>query len=350
MGHANLDNQTPFAVAQLFAIDEEGRPLFVMLVQATYQLIPGQALALAEEQPLPSLAGEPWGEDVATSGYRREPTFAFTKLATDVALVGHAQSARGPVRELSVTFRIGPLGRVLRVSGDRVWARGVSAPVPTKPLVFEQIPLSYTRAFGGWDLSDADVARHTFEPRNPVGLGYRAPKARFVEGTRLPNIEDPDDPLEVYGQVVAPAGVGFISTDWQPRAALAGSYDETWSKRRMPLLPKDFDRAFFNAGSPGLVAKGYLQGNEPVLVEGASKHGRLEFHLPGEFPPNCRVSLARGPDVTPRLALDTVVVDTDRDQLSLLWRGFTVLQRGPHDLRALEVTRAAERDSRHMVG
>lgn len=335
MGHATIENRTPFALETLFLADEEGRPLLVPLVQATYDIVAGRSLALAEKQPPPSLTGERWDPRAEVSSYRGEPAYAFTKPATDVVLIGHAQDPVRRSAELQVTFRVGPVGKVLRVIGDRFWVRSAGAIGATRPMPFDRIPLSYERAFGGWDRSHPDPARHTFEPWNPVGTGFRAPGGQFEEGIQLPNIEDPSHPIQQWGQVVAPAGVGFTSPDWQPRAALAGTYDEAWTKDRMPLLPKDFDRRFFNAASPGLVAPGYLAGDEPVLVDNASPHGRLSFRLPGVRPPRCRVELVRGDDAELEMRLDTVIVDADADRVHLQWRAHLVLRDGPHEVRTI---------------
>jgi hypothetical protein len=338
MGHPTVENVTPFAVELLFLADEEARPLLVPLVLATYDLVASRGLVLAAKQPGPNLTGERWSKDPQAVSFRIEPTYAFTKPATDVVLVGHAQDNRRRAVELDVVFRVGPVGKVLRVIGDRLWVRSAGAISATKPVPFERIPLCYERAFGGWDRSDRDPARHAFEPRNPVGTGFRAPGSHFEEGVHLPNIENPSDLLHQFGQVVTPTGTGFVSPDWHPRAAFAGTYDEAWSKARMPLLPKNFDRRFFNAASPGLIAPGYLAGDEPVLVENASPLGRLSFRLPGIRPPQCRVELARGAsDAEVELRLDTVIVDTDADRVQMLYRGHLALRDGPHDVRTVAV-------------
>ncbi len=337
VGHPEIDNATPFAASLTFGLDESGRPLLVVLVEATYALAAGRSPTLAEEQPPTSLTGELWGEDSSTSSYRIEPAFAFMKPATDVALVGHAHALRGPVTELEVLFRIGSIGRLVRVVGDRFWVRAMGTIGATSPVAFAQMPLGYERAFGGWDRSHADPTHHTFEPRNPIGMGFRAPDGVFEERVPLPNIEDPRDLIRQYGQRAAPAGLGFVSPHWSPRAELAGTFDAAWAKERHPLSPLDFDRRFFNAGSKGLVAAGYLRGDEEVVIENASMLGRLVFRLPNVRPPACRVSLRGLPDREVAMAMDTVVADTDRGVLRLTFRGFTELRGGAHDVRAIHL-------------
>jgi hypothetical protein len=264
-----------------------------------------------------------------------------------VVLLGHAQARHARHRELTVTFRVGPAVKQVRVTGDRVWVRTMGSVRATEPLPFSRMPLCYERAFGGWDRSSPDPASHTFHPRNPVGTGFRSPQSPFEEGLRLPNLEDPADLLTRLGDVVRPAGFGFLSPDWQPRLALAGTFDERWQKERMPLYPADFDRRFFNAGSPGLVTATHLRGDEPVLVENASPLGRLSFRLPGERAPGCRVRLLYGPTVDVQLALDTVIVDTDASRLTILYRGHVALRRGAQDVRSIQLEkRDASRPAR----
>jgi hypothetical protein len=336
MGHPAIENLTPFTFEPLFLANEEMRPLCVPVVKATYEISPNGVLTLAEEQAPLELKGQRW-DDTDESSDRYEPEVAFFKPATDVVLVGHAHAQERNTRELLVALRVGPLQKGVRVIGDRAWFKSMGSISMTKPVPFERIPLRYERAFGGWDRSDPDAARHRFEPRNPVGTGFRSKDGRFEEGVRLPNLEDPAQPLEDWGDTPAPAGFGFIGPHWQPRAAFAGTYDEAWEKSRKPLLPKDFNRKFLNAASPGLIAPGYLRGDEPVVVANATPEGRLSFQLPGTPPPRVLVACHDQPDAWMQLNLDTVIVDTDAMKLFLLWRGHLVLQREPLEVRALRV-------------
>jgi len=332
MSHATIENKTPFAFEAIYLNDEEGRPLLVTVVRATYE-IRGQRLSLAEKQAPVSIAGELYGEDAGTSSYRYEPEIAFYKPATDMVLIGHACAPRGGTSEMDVSFQVGAVGKTVKVVGDRVWVRGGM----TRPQPFERVPLVWERAFGGWDRSVPPDDKAELEPRNPVGTGFRSQRGSFQEGIRLPNLEAPGERLTTYGQVVTPVGFGFTSTSWQPRAALGGSYDATWTKERMPLLPKDFDRRFFSSAAPGLTAKGFLRGDEPVAILGASPLGQISFALPGAAKPRCTVTRAFMPDAEISTELDTIVVNTDDDVVFLTYRGHVVLRDGPHDVKTIRI-------------
>lgn len=327
MGHPTVENRTPFAFAATYLTDEDGRLLVVPIIRATYE-IRGPKLVVAEKQEPVPLGGELWGKGADTSSYKYEPEVAFVKPGTDLVLIGHACAPRRGVTEMDVGFQVGRVGRTARIIGDRVWTHAGM----TRPQPFERMPLLWERAFGGADLTAGTKEKPAFEARNPVGRGYRSPDGAFQEGIYLPNIEDPSQRLASAGDVVTPVGFGFTSANWQPRAALAGTYDDAWMKDRMPLLPKDFDRRFFNAGAPGLVAK-RLVGNEPVSVVGASPLGDVSFSLPGVVPPTCRIWQVPRPDVVVDTQLDTVVVNLDEDRVYLTFRGSYALRNGPHDVK-----------------
>jgi hypothetical protein len=336
MGHPTIDNQTPFAFEPLFLADEELRPLLVPVIKATYVLSSAKNLALAEEQVPVNVPGEFYG-DPDESNYKYEPEVAFIKPATDVVLIGHAHANRAGDTQVDVTLKLGSLEKTARVFGDRTWVKSFGIPTMSDPEPFESIPLMYERAFGGWDRSHENPEKHKFEPRNPVGTGYRHWGGAFEEGMALPNIENPRKLIGAYGDAPPPIGFGFIAPHWQPRAKLAGTYDAVWSQQRMPLLPTDFDRRHLNAASPGLTADGYLKGDESVLLLNATPSGRLSFSLPGVQSPKCRVQLRGRPDQMIETNLDTVIINTDENIVLLLWRGHLALRSGPHDVVSIVV-------------
>ncbi|HEY4184299.1 MAG TPA: DUF2169 domain-containing protein [Polyangia bacterium] len=336
MGHPAIENNTPFAFQALFLVDEEFRPLVVPLVKATFTVAADGRCALAEKQVPPNLEGECWGDDPETSSYKYEPEVAFMKPATDVVLIGHAWAPDTHTTEMRVGLRVGALSKQLLVTGDRVWFRTAGIVSATRPRPFEKIPLVYERAFGGWDRGHADESKHTFEVRNPVGTGYRR-SGGFAEDLHLPNIEDPRSPISGFGDRPAPAGCGFVSPHWQPRAQLAGTFDEAWQEKRAPLLPKDFERRHLNAASPGLVADGYLRGDETVAAVGLTPAGRWHCALPGLPPPPVEIELVGGAVTPLPLNLDTVIIEPDERRVMLLWRGHLALRTGPHDVKRIAV-------------
>jgi hypothetical protein len=335
MGHPAIENNSPFAFEVLFLVDEELRPLVVPVIKGTFDIVSGQCRRAEKQLPV-NVSGESWGEDPETSSYRYEPEVAFFKPATDVVLVGQAHAPRRGTTEMDVRLTVGPLHKHLRVFGDRMWLRAAGTVVTSPPVAFEAMPLVYERAFGGWDRQHADPRHHACDARNTVGTGWGLSLAE--EGLRLPNLEDPKRLLQTFGDRPDPAGVGFVSPHWQPRAALAGTYDAAWQAERAPLLAKDFDRRHLNAASAGLVAPSYLHGNERVVVEGASKHGTLSFVLPAGPAPAVKVVRKDEPDIDLVGNLDTVILEPDEGRVQLLWRTYGTLRGGPHDLRAVTIS------------
>jgi hypothetical protein len=317
-------------------MNEEAQPLFVPIIKATYTIRQDIRLSLAEKQVPVNIGGEYWG-DPEHSSYKYEPETAFIKPTTDIVLIGHAHAPKPRVTEVNVSLSVGPIKKVVRVIGDRYWVKKFGLISKTKPAPFERIPLIYERAFGGWDRSYPNPEQHSFEPRNPVGTGFRTKRGKFEEGVRLPNLEATRRPLKRYRDKPPPVGFGFISPHWQPRAALAGTYDEAWTKERMPLLPSDFDRRFFNAAPLDQIVPGFLKGDESVVILNASPRGRLSFSLPGVPPPQCRVELQGRPDQHLQTQLDTVIINTDENLLFLIWRAHLVLRSGPQDVVSIEV-------------
>lgn len=331
-----LDDRSGHALAPLAVADAEGRPVLALVVQATFALFPdlaGRAPPLAPLQRPIALAGEHTGEP-GRSSLRREPETAWFKPGTDLVLLGHAQAPGGePVTQLDAGLRVGATQKIVRVFGDRAWTDTGAGLSVSGPQPFQRLPLVWERAFGGVDAADA---QRRCEPRNPVGCGFVAPGSRLAGPQRMPNLEDPAAPLRQPGDCPPPAGFGFIAPHWQPRAALAGTYDAGWQASRAPRLPADFQPAFLNAAAPGLVVPGRLRGDEPVIVLNAAAVPRLAFALPGYPPPPLRIDWRKGGHVRLDAQLDTVVIDTDAMQLLLTWRAHVVLPaRGLHAVAAI---------------
>jgi hypothetical protein len=323
-----LVNWTPFAAARTVVSDREGRDVLLAVVKCTYAAGKGAQLEPAERQHPVRAADDFYGEP-GQSSVRWESDFAVYKPATDVVVLGHAYPPRRPESQIQVALRLGPLFRVLTVFGERFWRRGRSM---SSPAPFEKMPLTYERAFGGTDRSSPNPLHHEMEPRNPVGRGFRAQRSELKEGVPLPNIEDPEHLIRSPRDRPPPAGLGFIARSWQPRAALAGTYDEAWRKHRAPLPPLDFDERHHNAASPSLMASPHLVGNELVELAHMSPSGTLRFRLPGQRP-RVFACIGRQRHEVPVL-FDTLVLLPDEEQAVMVWRGHRHLT--PQEMLHLE--------------
>lgn len=307
-------NSTGFPGTLFASPDPQGIDSLYTVVKATFDLRNG--VHAAEEQLPVVMASEHFG-DPLTSSIRVPADISLVKPATDVLLLGSAHAPAGrPVHWMDVSLTVGPLRKYVRVFGDRHWEHTGMGYRMSAPAPFEQMPLVWERAFGGADEVDG---RPTAEPRNPVGRGYRARDgARPLDGSPIPNLEDPYTPLQSWTDAPPPACFAPIAPHWKPRSDFAGTYDERWQRQRAPFLPEDFDPRFFQLAPPGLVASGYLRGGETVEIRGATPSGYLAFPLP-----NVGLSvtfvLGNGREERPA-CLDTVLIDADALRLVLVWR------------------------------
>jgi hypothetical protein len=307
-----LSNETPFAVERSVQLDGTGMQHWVVIVKATYQFDRSGAVKRADAQEPVCVASRYAGEP-GQSSLLRETEMTYDHPGTDVIVnaTAHAPAGR-KVTEMEARVRVGPLGKSLRVVGERVWTQAAMDLVPSAPLAFTSMPICWERAYGG-----KAPGSTAFELRNPVGRGFGESRQQLVQ-QRLPNIEDPAAPIRRWRDRPAPAGFGALAGHWSPRRERAGTYDEAWRRQKLPLLPDDFDPLFFSAAAPGLHAREPLRGHEKVELEGLAKEGPIAFNLPREV---LLVDTWLG---SARLAqpvrLARVIIDADDQKLVMVWR------------------------------
>jgi len=335
MSQVKIINNTAFEYQTLFATDEKGNPIVTPIIKGTFAINLDGTLEFLQQQLPVNLEGEFYA-DPATSSYLYEPECAFVKPKTDVVVLGAAISSNGPVNALLVDIQVGHLQKKLKVTGDRYWIKQGKSYALSKIIPFETMPLNYENAFGGWDRRFEDEARHGFEARNTVGKGFYLPDAPYTEPLPLANIEDPLNSVQKITDRPEPAGCGFTLPHWQPRAALAGTYDDEWIEKRSPMLPADFKKEYFNAASSDLMADNFLQGNERVSITNMTPGGHLDFYLPGVNPPVCMIEL-KNKLVELNLNLDTIIINTEQSWVSLLWRNYQRLDDSYHDVEEMSI-------------
>jgi hypothetical protein len=308
-----IDNRTPFAAERGWVRDRDGAEIWLVAVKATFDIQPDGHTVVAQEQPPVLRTAEHHGEP-GKSSLKYDADLVLTKTTTDVVLLGHAHAPEGTsVTHTDVGFRVGPVQKLLRVFGDRTWGTfGASAPQP-----FEKMPLVYERAFGGVDGKSKQPDKD-WDWRNPVGTGF-AVSGNHATGLKLPNIENPNRLIKSWDDRPAPAGFGVIASHWQPRAALAGTYDEHWIKTRQPLLAEDLDDRFFQCAPADQQAPEFLRGGEPVVLHRLTPGGSLRFTLPRLYLGFETRFYDGSREIHKNRNLHTVILEPDFPRVSLVW-------------------------------
>jgi hypothetical protein len=313
-----VENRTPFAAERGWVRDRTGAEVWLVAVKCTFDIKPDGSAEVSTDQP-PVLRVPEYHGDPGKSSVKYEADLVMTKTTTDILVVGHACAPKGrPVTQMSVGLRVGSLHKTLRVTGDRKWGSfGISSPEP-----FTKMPIVYERAFGGLDLKSAHPERD-WDWRNPVGAGF-AVSRDHLDGAALPNIEYPGDTVSGWKDRPLPAGFGAIAAHWQPRVALAGTYDDEWMTKRQPLLPSDFDDRFLQCAPEDQQTPTFLRRGESVRLNGLTPSGELGFSLPDVFLGFDTRFYDGTRELHKERRLHTVILEPDYPRVSLVWH--TALQ------------------------
>ena len=315
MSEPDLYNRSGFVASVLPILDRDGAPCRVVIVKASYAIQVGGLLQLAEQPRDVRLGDELWGPPEVPD-LRLPGDFCPAKVGTDFVLSGHAMPPSGQACDrVDVGIRVADRVKLMRVHGPRAWRRSLLGVVPGPSEPMRATPLSWSRAYGGLDLSEPD--RPLEEPRNPVGSGVARHTDRLV-GTPAPQIEALDEPIGAAGGRFAPVGCAPLGRSFMPRRQTAGTYDAAWVKSGYPARPADYKEEHENCATEALVFREPLRGGEPVRITGVNATGALDFMLP-----KLRLVVEAeidGTAIERRPHLDTVVVDSDAMVLELVWR------------------------------
>ncbi|MDO9018090.1 MAG: DUF2169 domain-containing protein [Deltaproteobacteria bacterium] len=218
----------------------------------------------------------------------------------DLVVLGRARCRR-PTARTGASFTVGGFTRSLDVIGDRRWVRGADgALVPSEPEPFTEMALDWTNAYGGSAERDGERLVHAM---NPVGRGSY-PDADRAEGQRLPNLEDPAEPIRAWSDGPTPAAWGPIARaqPWQMHEAVrARGWTTVDAPGREDLLR--LARSCTPASAVPRNVAPAVRGDESVCV--ALGDDRWDFELPGW---NLRVRVAVGAERFER-----------RTEVSALW-------------------------------
>ena len=277
----DVDHDTPFSASLAPIVDRDGSEARLALLKATFEFLPDGAVRVADPQE-PIRHADVHRAKPVDSSIVSESDGAYFKPLTDIVVIGAAFSpGKKPVRSLAAGVRVGRVIRRVAVFGDRIWQRRLTGWRISEAEPFTEWPVCWERCFGGLDPSPANPAKQEWEPRNPIGTGFRASTSESsLEGVRLPNFENPQALIGDWRDRPAPHGLGYTGRSWAPRIGFAGTYDDRWRRTRMPILPEDFDYRFFNAAPEGMMCADRFVGGEPVEIVNLTASGQDGFTLP----------------------------------------------------------------------
>ena len=305
-------NTTKMAAAITVVADETGRDHCLVVIKGSFEADEAGQLSLAPEQPPPAALDEHYG-DPERSSIRRACDFVLAKPCAEVLVDGFACVPGGEagerVRELPVALEVEGQRKQALVTGERVWVANAGSVQPSPPVPFTTLPLRFERAFGGPQ-----------ERRNPLGCGHPGgDRARQLEGLPVPNIEVPGAQINRPSSRGVPVGFGVVGRGWQPRVALAGSYDARWRSERCPFLPEDFDRRYY-LSAPEDQHFPHFVGGELIRCYHMAPRPVVRFVLPTLRVP-VRARFAGRAELGPNAAvLDTVILEPHRARAELVWR------------------------------
>lgn len=308
----DFDNTTPL-LARMFRGEPQPRlMLATVVVKVVYEVGPDGTLsrqaaeeAVIREQDEDSPLGLLPGDQVP---YRS---------GVNVYVHGQAYAPGGSARAMEVALALDGLEHRVLVVGDRYWTRdghiGVPAPFSTMPLV-------YARAYGG--LAESRGSQVAF-PGNPHGRGF-VYEAEHLEGTALPNLEDPEHRIERWQDRPRPRC-------WAPLPPQTGLHLERAVEILDPeqgqyrLTPRAFDCAH-----PDLVRPELSPGSRGVLT-GVTPAGPFVFEVP---PSPVQLEVELGPkrfELNP--ALDTLGVLVEARRIEATFRASFRYHLVPKQLR-----------------
>lgn len=332
-------NYTPFPSLCFETLWPDNREYYTIVVRATANIVPGDALHLAEEQ-IPLFVTDAYFGQPGASSLRYPNDLAPFKPRADIILNATAYMPSDQPRACAVSVRVGSLEKKLIVTGPCNWNKAFTGWRVSEPGPIKKQPVRYEYAFGGsFNYTDEKGERKVIDifNGNPVGAGWRSSLADRLDGgvkqMPAPRIYPYTKEPPVLGKEYKPEGYGAIAPSWSSRRKYAGSWQAPAEGEDLPSYPSDFDQLFYNSAHPDLIVP-YLNGDEQVELSNLTPAGKLNFALPGHAVfVAARYSDSEGEDVKLPAYLDTLIIEPDEMRAGMVWRATVSVS---DDLTALE--------------
>jgi hypothetical protein len=323
-GRVDLLNETPFAARILRREIERGSAFeATLVVKATLERNDRGRLVPAGEQM-------PFVEDMLETPFGIFHTDSFVgKEGIDVCVLGTVRT-ESPVRDGQVLLTAQALRSELRLVGKRRWSPGGTRLVPTPPEPFTELPLAYTRAYGG--ATEHDDETHVWTD-NPAGIGYYLSEEKAL-GQPLPEIElGQGPPVREWSDQPQVAGWGPYPCFWGIRAREGIDVSEVTAENPVPR----FKARLNNNAHPALVTSQLPAGSD-IRIRGMRPRD-IVFVVPDVRPVAEVTAGQQRSQVEGRL--DGAFVWVDADRLTLTYRAHFTYPYRSEERRILRLRDAA---------
>lgn len=314
-------NQTQCVHETTMGLDIAGREHLSVVFRGTWDFPEGDrgVPTLAQDQA-PLVMADQYTGDPGFSATQWETDFAFRKPHPEIIVQGAAYAPNGQKADrVRVGVRVDDWLKQFDVVGYREWQAAGPLIRPSRPVPFQKMPISYDTAFGGADQFDSEDETAAAFAQNPVGRGFASPKYQDkINGLALPNTEAVGAPISSPYDEYTPMALGPIGRAWPARAQFAGTYDQDYIDTIFPFLPPDFDERYFQSAPSDQWVKTLRSGAQVVIV-GMTPSGRVTFALPQT---NVPITLFERGEICLQtdIQADTLLIDTEARQFSLIWR------------------------------
>lgn len=239
-----------------------------LIIKSGFSLENGKLIPLKEQD-------WPIGEAVKTEYGEFDDETPFRKMGIDVIVLGKAYpNASGPSIRSRVHLQVGELDYAMDIYGDRRWVRSGQRLVMSEPEPFESIPLTWENAYGGkCPVETGELPYHA----NPFGRGFYLDEESAEDGL-LPNIEDPENPVQSWEDQPVPRGAAPLSRDSSLRIMNSAEFDDEHNPPRLKMIKP----SYYNNANPELILPEQPAVGTLIRVTGARPDGAdFSFNLPG---------------------------------------------------------------------
>lgn len=295
------------------------QPQQTLVIKVTCDFDLNGSLQLSEEQPELVLVDEYYG-DPENSSLKQCSEIQPFKRNAEFYLFGKAYPEHPQNKVVITGVKLsGPdweMEKKLLVLGEHHWKRGFSGITRSKVEPLEPMELQYELAYGGQNRKNDQ-----YLPENPAGRGFN-PSIWWMNDPRAPRIEYENNFQMQINRNARPAGYGPIPINWLPRASRLGKpLTEKELNQTLCPLGKDFHPYLYHCAPDDQQLPGYLQGEEYLQLSGffADQPKSIQLQLP-RWTDQVQLFRQNTPPQSYKLVCDTLVVNTEQQQISLVYR------------------------------